>query len=518
MGPPFAFRRSTVLDSRSSQVCLVAADEGDMQHPRTISRDGFTLVEVVVAAAILLVGVLGALTMLNTANAVTSQTAAREAGTHLAREAIEAARAVPYPDMTPARLQQELQAQPGLSDSSSSAAGWTVVRRNVTFTLTAEVCSVDDGTVQGDGFGDHTGGHFCADSAGTGTNDLNPDDYKRVSVTAIWERSGRTHRVSQEAVINNPGSAFAPAVQDLKPNTPSPILSPAPAGGSQVISFTATTSIRPHDVRWSLDALDRGSATVVASDASHRKWTFDWDVGGLVDGTYQVSATAFDQYGQAGPGRTVSMVLNRYAPLPPTGFAGGRNTLWGADFVEFAWNPNPERDVTGYRVYRVTGAAPNDSDVVVCSTSASDPRTVTSCADKSAPADDVLRYYVVALATSRSSAPVEESARPALENTLSVRRGNARPSAPRDVSVTLDPEGIRLSWLPSSDDGAIRYYRIYRDDNTSVTVRYDRTLDGEATSFVDAGAGTASHRYWVTAVDDEFAESDFASPPEVAAP
>ncbi|CAA9463933.1 MAG: hypothetical protein AVDCRST_MAG38-493 [uncultured Solirubrobacteraceae bacterium] len=489
-----------------------------MSPSRRSDQAGFTLVEVVVAAAILLVGVLGALTMLDTANAVTARTAAREAGTHLAREVIEAARAVPYPNMTPARLQAELEAQPGLGDSSASVAGWTVVRRNVTFTLTATVCSVDDGTVAGDGYGSHAGGNFCADSTQTGTNDFNPDDYKRVAVTATWQRSGRTHSVTQEAVINNPGSAFAPAIRTLDASLTSPVLSGPAPGSSQVITFTTTTSIPAHDVRWALDGLDRGSAWAVTSDAAKKTWKFDWDIGGLVDGTYQVSATAFDEHGQAGAGRTRPMVLNRYAPAPPTGFAGGRNPLWGTDFAEFQWNPNPERDVTGYRVYRVTGEVPSAADVVVCTTSVSDPQTLTSCADKAAPAADLLRYYVVALATSRSSAPVEESARPALDGTLAVRRVNPRPSVPGDVTASVDSEGVRLSWAPSTDDGTVRFYRIYRDDNTSVRVRYDRTIDGEAVGFVDAAAGTAAHRYWITAVDDDFAESEFSSPVEVTAP
>ena len=490
-----------------------------METSRGNGQGGFTLVEVVVAAAILLVGVLGALSMLNVANGMTSQNAAREAGTNLAREAIEAARAIPYPNMTPAQLQAELEAQPGLGDSSASTPGWTVVRRNVTFTLTGRVCSVDDGTVAGDGFGDHTGGFFCSDSSTQGTNDSNPDDYKRVSVTATWQRSGRTYTATQEAVINNPGSAFAPAVRTLVADPGSPLTSGPAPGVSQPITFSATTSIKPQDVRWSLDGIDHGSAAVVTSDPSHKTWTFIWDVGNLVDGIYQVGAQALDQYGQGGPGRTYNMVLNRYAPLPPTGFVGGRNPLWGSQFAEFEWDPNPERDVTGYRVYRVTGDTPSASDTVVCTAAVHDEKPTTSCADKSAPDDGVAhRYYVVALATPRSGTVPEESPRPSLEQTLLVDPANQRPSAPTEVSVSSDPDGVRLTWLPSTDDGAIRGYRIYRDDNSSAAVRYDRSADGATTTFIDAGGTTAAHRYWITAFDDEFAESDFAPAEGVTSP
>lgn len=489
-----------------------------MACSRTTSEDGFTLVEVIVASAILLVGVLGALSMLNVANGATSQTQAREAATNLAREAIEATRAVPYPNMTPAQLQAELIAQPGLGDSSPSTPAWTVVRRNVTFTMTARVCSVDDGTVPSDGFGDHTGGSFCPESVSTGTLDLNPDDYKRVSVTATWARAGRTYTATQEAVMNNPGSAFAPAIKTLVASPVSPLTSGPGPGISQVIGFTATTSARPHDVRWALDGVDQRSAMLVTSDATHKTWAFSWNVGNLVDGTYRVSVEAFDQYGQAGPGRTYNMVLNRYAPLPPTGLIGGRNALWGTEFAEFEWSPNPERDVIGYRVYRVVGDTPSSSDVVVCTTAVADAKPLTSCADESAPAAGEQHYYVVALATPRSGSLPEESPRPSLAATLTVKAVNSRPSAPEQVTVSPDADGVRLSWLPSTDDGSIRMYRVYRDDNTSAAVRYDRSADGLATTFIDAAGATAPHRYWVTAVDDELAESEFGPADGVTSP
>ena len=121
------------------------------------SEQGFTLIEVMVAATLLVVGVLGVVSMLDTANQASSRTKAREGATNLAREAIEAARAVPFPELTPTRTEDEIQAQPGLADSSADA-GWNVTRRGILYTLVPNVCSVDDGTVATDGFGNHTGG------------------------------------------------------------------------------------------------------------------------------------------------------------------------------------------------------------------------------------------------------------------------------------------------------------------------------------------------------------------------
>ena len=56
------------------------------------------------------------------------------------------------------------------------------------------------------------------------------------------------------------------------------------------------------------------------------------------------------------------MVLNRYAADAAAGFVAGRNELWGEGFVEFEWVPNPERDITGYRVYRMASPLGMPSD------------------------------------------------------------------------------------------------------------------------------------------------------------
>jgi len=485
------------------------ADDRRVTSPKRRLRDerGFTLVEVMVAAGILLAGVLGALTLLDGANRATARTKAREGGVNLAREAIEAVRAVPYPTLIGSDIESALQAQPGLSDEVAGG-GWNIRRRNIVYTLTANVCSVDDGTLASDGYGNHAGIDFCADSATTGTSDTNPDDYKRVTVDITWKDGTKTLTARQGAVINNPGSAFAPAIRTLTPSTGSltsnpPVTSPATTS----ITFTATTSSRPADVKWFLDNVESGHAT-----GSQLTWTFNWPIPNTVsDGTYLVSAEAYDMFGQAGTGRTLTMVLNRYAPAPPTGFVGGRNALWGDDFIEFEWFPNPERDIIGYRVYRLTGAAPSTGDELVCETT-NDDVTPTSCSRAGIPSGDQ-RFYVVAYAPARTGSGEEESARPAFSDTLLVT-DNQRPDAPTNVreDLTVDDGGaLTLTWdTPNDPDGSIRYYRIYRDGNTSRSTRVGRTGSATQNAWSDRDALAGSHTYWVTAVDDHMAESDFA--------
>jgi prepilin-type N-terminal cleavage/methylation domain-containing protein len=469
---------------------------------------GFTLIEVTVAATLLVVGVLGTLTLLDGANRATSRTKTREAGINLAREAIEAVRAVPYPDLLPSTIDGELKAQPGLSDSSA-AAGWQVVRRGRTFTLIPSVCSVDDGTVTADGYGDHTGGTFCSDSTTTGTTDSNPDDYKRVKIDVTWKDKGVTRTARQEAVINNPGSAFAPAVKTLTSTPVTPITSSATAS----VGFSATTSSKAQRFTWGIDNVEQGTGSATSSAGTG--WTFNWNISSVSDGTYLVNAQAYDQFGETGAGRVLTMQLNRFAPATPTGLTGGPNVHFSV--AEFEWNPNPERDVVGYRLYRMSPLAvlPSTSDTLVCTTSVDD-AAPTSCRDSSPPSGNY-RYYVVALAPARTGGGLEESARPVLAGTLLLGSSNAAPTEPGSVSITSTTDGNKLTWTAGSDsDGTIRYYRVYRDDG-SIAGRLDRTASGAVLTLTDP-AGGSGHKYWVTAVDNQLAESPFAPSGGITSP
>ena len=466
-------------------------------------EQGFTLVEVMVAATLLVVGVLGVLSMVDGANKASARTKAREGATNLAREAIEAARAVPYPDVTPSRLESEIAAQPGLADSSSDA-GWNVTRRGITYTLVPTVCSVDDGTVATDGYGNHSGGSFCADSTTQGTADSNPEDYKRVAINVTWQDRNETRTARQQGVINNPGSAFAPAVKTLT-STPAGATITNPSVAS--IAFAATTSSRAEDFQWALDGVTQGSAA--PTNTGRTAWSFTWQTPStVVDGTYEIAAEAYDQFGQSGTSRTLTLQLNRFAPTTPTGFVGGRNPLWGSDFAEFEWNPNPERDILGYRVKRVVGLIPGAGDEIVCDKSVEETTTCDTTVPGSVLGTE--RYYVVAYAPARGVPGVEESALPLLPLTTVVGAATP-PGPPENVTGTRDVNGTTLNWTAPADLD-VRYYRIYRDDNTSFTKRVDRTGTGSDNAITDPNAGTTSHTYWLTAVDNNLAESDMAPP------
>lgn len=520
-------------------------------HRQLGSEAGFTLVETMVAAAVLLTGMLGVLTMLGQAATATYSTKAREQGVAVQRELIEAARGIPYDQLSPNTVAQRVQQTPGtgLGDASTDT-GWTIRRRGVTYAVSIGVCSVDD---PADGQGTKDGSTFCATGSGAtsqqqcanllqsgatvglgvgtaigdcgidvnldgtvdnltqasvgicllictpagGTTDATPEDYKRVVTLVRWDRGSGSRYALQSTTIANPGLSSAPAVNTLTTTAPDPILSGTTA------SFAATINRAPETVSWSVDGSQQGAAT-----GSGTSWSFQWALGSVsggttpnadevLDGSYVVGAKAFDAYGSFGQSRSLTIRVNRRAPYAPARFEAGRN---GA-VVDFEWSPSPERDVEGYRVYRdpVSGA-----DVQVCSLTRE-----TTCQDPSPPAGAV-SYYVVAVDRNATS-----SLREGDRATDTIRATNTAPHPPTGLSASLSNGNVVLIWTASAGDpdagDGIDFYRIYRDGQ-AYGDRYDRTPSGASVTFTDTKTGGLQHTYSVVAVDQDLAESTMLGP------
>jgi len=177
-----------------------------MNHHRCPGHeDGFTIIEVMVAAFVLLVGVLGTLALIDTAMGVGHTSRNREAATNLGREIIEAARAVDYDLMLTSTGPAQLRTLSGLSDDDA-AAGWQIKRRGTTYTVNVEACIYDDPK---DGlFGGTTSAGFCAGGAASTPPDRNGDDYRKLTVTAAWG----ARQVRLIGNIVNPAGGFGPRI------------------------------------------------------------------------------------------------------------------------------------------------------------------------------------------------------------------------------------------------------------------------------------------------------------------
>ncbi|MGH3991917.1 MAG: prepilin-type N-terminal cleavage/methylation domain-containing protein, partial [Pseudonocardiaceae bacterium] len=452
------------------------------------SQRGFSLIEVLVAITILLVGVLGVVALVDTSNAVTSRTKSREGANNVARSAVEVSRAVPYRSLTAVELVQALDSRPGLADALPGL-GHTISSRGFFYDVEVQVCSmddpkdnlgIDDGTVE-----------FCPESdhapSSSAAKDRNPDDYKRIAVTLSWQRQGSTETVKQTSLVSNPVGGLGPTVIRLDApavtGTPKTVISEGP------VSFEAETSTDASELSWSIDGAGQGLADPVGS--SMRKFEFTWDIEGSSGGrqyedcTYVIQAEAFDDKGRAGSPKALTIVLNRARAKAPGQFEGGRNGSGTA--VDLSWKKNLECDVLGYRVYRSTvagGSTGGPWTPVTCAGQLGSYVEDLTCIDDDAPASDPLHYYVVGVDTAPGSgAPLDGA-----PSYLTVTSGNSVPTQPTNVSACVggtpgctEPDGTPASdaatvirWDPSTDPDpgdSILFYRIYRDGFT-YTDRY----------------------------------------------
>lgn len=470
---------------------------------------GFTLVEVLVASFVLVVGLLGVLSTVDAANKATSVTRGREGATSLGRELTEAAHAIPFDQLGPATVVPKLQAQPGLepNPNPSPPGAYQMNRRGFTYTVTASVCSIDDGT---DGYGSHTGLPFCTDSTQTGTADSDPQDYKRVVINLAWNG----HTIRQTVVLQNPGDAGGPSITSLtvpgaSPSPSAPVITDPNVSN---VNLSAQTSTAPATITWSID----GAVQPTAPTGGPTSWSFTWNIkplgatastGATLDGIYSIGARTYDAYGNSGSPQELTVVLNRRVPYAPTGLVAGRLNDSSNQVVDIEWLSNPERDVIGYRVER---QLPGGSPVQVCPAPAANPSFVaaTSCQDTSPPDAPDVQYRVIAVDRDNSGNP-----RPGDPTAwYDVTQGNHPPTWAAGAPLTLtNSEGtVKLTWDPTQADAQdpgdqIQFFRIYRD-GTAISNRYDRTGLGTDATWTDSSDGT-THQYWITAVDSQLGES-----------
>jgi Tfp pilus assembly protein PilV len=517
--------------------------------------DGFGLLESLVAATILLVGLLALGAMLVTSSTANVTSNARDGGVALQRELVEAVRALRYDELVSSTAVARVQGATGsgLGDSSP-APGWQIERAGRTYTVAIGLCSVDevsDGTgaqdaatfcstgpgrtsaqacsallgTKGDIQGTATAGGAgaqvgdcgidldldgavdklttqevgsCSATGCTGTPgaDANPDDFKRLVTLVRWKVGGGARFALQSTVITNPGLPTAPSVTSIVSAQGTSITS-----GNRV-NVTATTNRDAATVSWLVD----GTPSDVPTGGGPRSWTWQWDLGTpdfrpdaqpaadeILDGAYLVSAKAFDKYGVASQARAITIGLNRRKPYAPAYFNAGRN----GSVVELEWALVGERDVEGYRAYRDSGSGP----VLVCGL-----KMQTACQDTSPPATGTPTYWAVAVDRDTTGA-LRDGDRSATD----VAGASATPpDPPTGLTGTLDQGDVVLTWA-ASPSATVDHYRIYRDGQAFAD-RYDRTATDAQTQYIDTETGGVQHSYWIAAVDADLGESTLVGP------
>jgi len=475
---------------------------------------GFTLVELLVAATVLVLGGLGTFAMLDGANQTSVTNNARMGATNLAREILEDARSLDYDVLTDASMQGALQAKPGMA---STGPGWTIMRRGIRFSVETSVCVFDDPK---DGIAAAPPADVCTPQAPVPAaitsppTESQPDDFRRVGVKLTWNTGRGDISIKQTALINNPSGGLGPRITTFEDK--------AQVSAGSVATFPTITATSAASVSWNSDGTPNGAGV---STGGPKVWSTDWALGDpatpinppvtgtwpaqytastVLDGTYTLTAQAVDDRGVAGDARVAILPLNRSYPLTVTGFEAGRNSLQNS--IDFQWEPNPERDIIGYEVWNAgpDNTLGNGNDTKVCSTShVAD----TACSDTSPPSGTPA-YYVVALDKSDITNTSSTTRRSPYAKVVAVPdTPSAAPTAPLLLPIALEASTGKpqLNWTHFAL-GSVRYFRIYRDHCCDIADRYDSTADN-ATTWTDPDPGTGSHRYWVTAVGPTLNES-----------
>ena len=480
-----------------------------MHHRAPSPEAGFSLIELVVAIFVLLVGVLGTVALVDGANRTTSENRAREAATNLTREMIEDARSVSYGSLDATTIASRLAAMSGGTVQADGTVAY--VRRGVTYTATPSLCYFDDPK---DGYGSHAAGAtYC--NANTGTTDTFPLDYKRFTVVTTWDGPRGSGTSRQSAVINDPGSSFAPQITAFAMTAPSsctgnPACSQIDAAVSSTATFTVSTSVPAAKVTWYVDDTKMGTAT----GSGTGPWNFTWALDTVATGSHTVSVRASS--GKDGAVRNIVVPVRESPITAPTNPFGGTNQLW-VDTVELSWTPFAS-SVLGYEVDRLVGGV---WSAVTCydekGASGVARTTASTCMDKAASGATQYRIFTV---YSSGGTPT----RTASSANVTIAT-NQRPCPPASVTMTNGTPKT-LTWTAVSSEGVgscdtsrVSFFRVYRrEDNGTVTgppagpsERVFKTSGANVLQWVDP-ARTSKSNYWVTAVDDHNAESIAVGP------
>lgn len=350
---------------------------------RVSEQGGFTIVEVLVAAVVLVVGLGATLQMLVTADHAISTTRLRQEETSLAREVLEDARGLASTQLTPTAIASAL--QPSVPQATLSGANLVVTRSvsssatPTSFNISFSPCALD---APSDGYGNHSsappdGGVWCPDVGSNGTQDSNPEDYHRLSVTVT--PSSRSTPAIQQTILIYPRPVNGPAVSCLSTSSTCPGPDVTVTSGSS-LTFHLTTTATAASIQWLVNGntppseqIPTGSTDPYAPSGTSSSFTWNFPTA---DGTYAIAAVAYDANGSSGTRSTVVVKLNRHQVIAPTSVSAGWNDLTGG--VEIQWVPSVDQDVRYYHVYHQYGS---NAAQLVTTCGASGNVTGTSCAD-----------------------------------------------------------------------------------------------------------------------------------------
>ncbi|MDH3976294.1 MAG: Ig-like domain-containing protein [Deltaproteobacteria bacterium] len=232
--------------------------------------------------------------------------------------------------------------------------------------------------------------------------------------------------------------------------------------------------------------------TAYKESASGEVPTYYEDIA-LIDGVYNYSIVAFDNYGLTSPhSETLSVTVGDIvAPLPPTGLS----VIASGSSAVLSWFANSEPDIAGYRVYRNSEAGWLALvEGLVTDTAYTD----------NALSNGNYSYRIIAVDHAGNESD--------FSNEASVEINSPPPAPPVIISVSAVEEGSALiiSWEPVDlIDGG---YNVYRRLESGVQyVKLNSTLLAEL-SYLDSGLVNGTGYYYVVSAEDSIGnESSYSN-------
>ena len=203
----------------------------------------------------------------------------------------------------------------------------------------------------------------------------------------------------------------------LSVSTTCPGTSQTYSSGTQ-LTFNVTTTVQAASLEWLVNGSVPTSAQMPTGGEdpytpSGTSSTFTW-IFPSVDGTYTISALAFDADGNAGTKTSLQITLNLHQAVAPTSITAGWNNQING--VDVQWIPSTDQDIRYYDVYRQVGSG---SATLVCSgitgtscrdlTAASPLPEPATCQSPPQSFTTINKYWVVGVDTNPSTGAARES-------------------------------------------------------------------------------------------------------------
>ena len=299
-------------------------------------ESGFSLIELLVAAGIIIMGVTAVLVMFSGTFKTTTASRIRELALNLANEKIEKVRSTAYTDIA--------------SGTLATILGTSETRGNAHFTVSYNVQPVDD------------------PADGTGVADPTPVDYKNVTVTVSWTEPAPASSVSIDTLVNNNAVEPISSTND----TQAPVW---PNGGGGVLTGE-TKQTDPGlgcyikwDPNWATDDQgvvgylvyrkppDSENYLLISTVAPSVGWFLD--VWYTAEQSYDYYVKAFDSAGNvSGVCNSVSIVgpVDAVNPSVPQNLAVVKI---GPTTARLSWSPSDDNSyVAYYNIYRTPAGIP----------------------------------------------------------------------------------------------------------------------------------------------------------------